>query len=38
LSIWELVNGTAQRLANARIVLISSEAIDTEELCAARMD
>ena len=29
-SIWELVNETALRLANTRIVLISTEAIDKE--------
>lgn len=32
-SIWELVNGTAVNLGNTRLVIIPSEAIDTEEFC-----
>ncbi|MFB2891596.1 DUF1822 family protein [Aerosakkonemataceae cyanobacterium BLCC-F50] len=32
-SIWELVNGTAVNLGNTCLVIIPSEAIDTEEFC-----
>ena len=32
-SIWEVVNGTAIALGKTRIVLIPTEAIDTEEFC-----
>jgi hypothetical protein len=35
-SIWEMITGTAIALGNQRIVLIPSDAMDTEELCVPK--